>query len=145
MSYSLRSKTIHGVFWSLLERGGQQGIQLVISIILARILLPEHYGIIGVLVVFIAILRTVVDSGLGQALIQKKDATHVDECTIFYTNIMLSVLMYIALYFAAPTIARFYNMPQLTALARILGFQLIIQSLGLVHTSLLSKRHDVFF
>lgn len=133
---------IRGVGWNAVQHLGRQGIRFVISIILARILLPEHYGVIGMLLVFIAISRTVVDSGLGQALIQKKDATHIDECSIFYTNISLSILMYFALCLSAPWIARFYDMPQLNTLTRVIGLQLVIQSFGLIHSTLLTKLID---
>ena len=142
MSYSLKSKTIHGVFWSLLERGGQQGIGLVISIILARLLLPEQFGLIAMLTIFIAIPRSFIDSGFGQALIQKKDATHVDECSIFYFNILVGFLAAGLLCLAAPWIADFYNQPLLTPLTRVLSLKLIISSFGLVQTSLLTKHID---
>jgi len=138
----LKEKAIKGVGWNALQHLGRQGIRFVIGIILARILLPEHYGVIGVLMVFIAIARTVADSGLGQALIQKKNATYIDECSIFYTNIFLSILMYLALCLFAPWISRFYDMPQLDILTKVLGLQLVIQSFGLIHSTVLTKRID---
>ncbi len=136
----LKEKTIKGVGWNAAQHIGRQGIRFVISIILARMLLPEHYGVVGIVLVFIAISRTLVNSGFGQALIQKKDATYIDECSIFYTNIFLSVLIYLILWLAAPVIARFYGMPQLDILIKVLGVQLIIQSFGLIHSTLLTKR-----
>jgi teichuronic acid exporter len=138
----LREKAIKGAGWNAIQHFGRQGIRFVISIILARILLPEHYGVIGVLLVFIAISQTIMDSGLGQALIQKKNADYVDENTVFYTNIVLSVLMYIGLCLATPSIARFYDMPQLNALSRVLALQLVIQSFGLIHATILTKNID---
>jgi O-antigen/teichoic acid export membrane protein len=138
----LKEQAIRGAGWSAVQHLGRQGIHFVISIILARLLLPEHYGVIGVLVVFIAVSRTVIDSGFGQALIQKRDSSYIDECSMFYTNISLSILMYLALYSAAPLIENFYQMPQLTTLTRVLCLQLVIQSFGLVHSTLLSKRID---
>ena len=128
--------------WNAVQHLGRQGIRFVISIILARMLLPEHYGVIGVLLVFIAISRTVADSGFGQALIQKKNATYIDECSVFYTNIFLSILMYLALCLSAPWISRFYDMPQLNTLTKVLGLQLVIQSFSLIHSTLLTKRID---
>jgi len=142
MSRSLKSKTIHGVFWSLLERGGQQGIQLVISIILARLLLPGQFGLIAMLTIFMAIAQTFINSGFGQALIQKKDATHIDECSIFYFNILMSFLAAGLLCLAAPWIADFYNQPMLTPLTRALSLNLIINAFGLVQITLLVKRVD---
>ena len=92
MSSSLKHKTTLGIFWSFLERIGQQGIQLIISIILARLFLPEQFGLIAMLVFFMAIARSFVDSGFTQALIQKKDATYTDECSIFYFNIVVGIV-----------------------------------------------------
>jgi len=89
MNISLRSKTLHGLFWSFFERVGQQGIQFIISIILARLLMPEQFGLIGMLAIFIAIAQMFISSGFSSALIQKKDATHVDECSILYINILV--------------------------------------------------------
>ena len=85
MSDGLKSKTLIALFWSFLEQIGQQGIQFVISIILARLLLPEEFGLIAMLAIFMAIAQSFLDSGFGRALIQKQDATHIDECSIFET------------------------------------------------------------
>jgi O-antigen/teichoic acid export membrane protein len=142
MSHSLKSKTIHGVFWSLLDRGGRQGIQVVISIILARLLLPEQFGVIAMLTIFMAIAQSFIESGFGQALIQKKDATHVDECSIFYFNILVGILAAGLMCLAAPWIADFYKQPLLTPLTRVLSLNLIISSFGLVQTALLTKHID---
>ena len=87
MSDGLKSRTLSALFWSFLERFGQQGIQFIISIILACLLLPEEFGFIAMLMIFMAIAQLFIDSGLGKALIQKQDATHLDECSIFYFNI----------------------------------------------------------
>jgi len=89
MSDGLKTKTLHGLFWSFFERIGQQGIQFIIAIILARLLLPEQFGLIAMLTIFIAIAQSFIDSGFGQALIQKKEATHVDSCLTFYSNITI--------------------------------------------------------
>ena len=83
MPDSLKSKTIHALFWSFLERFGQQGTQFVISIILARLLLPEEFGLIAMLAIFMAIAQSFINNSFGQALIQKQDITHNDECSIF--------------------------------------------------------------
>jgi len=139
---TLKEAAVRGVVWSAVQQLGRQGIRFVISVTLARMLLPEHYGVIGILMVFIAISRTLLDSGFGQALIQKKGATHVDECSVFYTNIALSVTLYLGLFVAAPWIARFYDMPQLVLLTRVLGLRIVIISLGLIHSTLLTKRID---
>ncbi len=142
MSQSLKLRTFHAMFWSLLERGGQLGIQLVVSIILARVLLPAQFGLIGMLMIFMAIAQAFIDSGFGQALIQKKNATHVDECSVFYFNILMSIVAAGLLCLAAPWIADFYNQPLLTPLTRALSLNLIINAFGLVQTTLLIKHLD---
>lgn len=142
MNRSLRSKTLQGLFWSFLERIGQQGIQFIILIILARLLLPEQFGLIAMLTIFMAIAQTFINSGFGQALIQKKDTTHIDECSIFYFNILVSFLAAGLLCLAAPWISAFYDQPLLTPLTRVLSLNLIINAFGLVQTTLLTKHID---
>ncbi len=140
MSRSLKSKAVHGVFWSFLECGGQQGIQIVISIILARILLPAQFGLIGMLAIFMAIAQAFLNSGFGPALIQKKDTTQVDTCSIFYFNIVVGIVAAGLLYLAAPWIAAFYEEPALTALTRFLSLNLVINSFALIQSTLLVKQ-----
>ncbi|MFC1761262.1 lipopolysaccharide biosynthesis protein [Planctomycetota bacterium] len=142
MSRSLKSKTIHGLGWSFLERIGQQGIQFIIGIILARLLLPEQFGLITMLTIFMAIAQTFINSGFGQALIQKKDTTLVDECSIFYFNILVGFLAAGLLCLVAPWIAAFYKQPILTPLTRVLSLNLIINAFGLVQTTLLTRNLD---
>ncbi len=142
MSDGLKSKILHGLFWSFFERMGQQGVQLVISIILARLLLPEQFGLIAMLTIFMAIAQSFINSGFGQALIQKQDTTHVDECSIFYFNILVSFLAAGLMCLAAPWIADFYNQPLLTPLTRVLSLNLIINAFGLVQTTLLTRNID---
>ena len=142
MPDELKSKTLHALFWSFLERFGQQGIQVVISIILARLLLPEEFGLIAMLTIFMAIAQSFIDSGFGQALIQKQDVTHIDECSIFYFNILVGFLAAGLLCLAAPWIATFYNQPLLVPLTYALSLNLIINAFGLVQTTLLTKHID---
>jgi len=137
---TLKDKAIRGMGWTAVQQFGRQGIRFVISIILARLLLPKDYGVIGVLMVFIALSRTIIDSGFSQALIQKKDVTHRDESTVFYFNILLSLCCYGIIYMAAPWIERFYGMPELASLARVLCLGLVIVSPGLIHTTRLTKQ-----
>ena len=137
---TLRDKTIQGIAWNAVQQFGRQGIRFVISIVLARLLLPEDYGIIGVLMVFIALSRTIIDSGFSQALIQKKGVTHRDESTVFYFNIFLSICCYAAIYMAAPWIESFYKMPGLAALARVQSLALVLGAFCLIHTTRLTKQ-----
>ena len=142
MTRSLKSKTLHGLFWSFFERVGQQGIQFIISIILARVLMPEQFGLIALLAIFMAIAQSFINSGFGLALIQKKDATHIDECSIFYFNIFVGFIAAGLMCLAAPWIADFYNQPLLTPLTRALYLNLIITAFGLVQITLLTKHID---
>jgi O-antigen/teichoic acid export membrane protein len=130
------------LFWSFLDRGGEQGVRFVVAIVLARKLIPEQFGLIAMLMVFIALARTFIDSGFGSALIQKKEITHEDECSVFYFNIALSIGLAGLLCLVAPWIAAFYNAPLLTPLTRVLSIKLVTGSFGIVHMTLLSKRLD---
>lgn len=142
MNNDLKTATSHGLFWSFFERIGQQGIQFFIAVLLARLLLPEQFGLIAMLAIFMAVAQSFVDSGFGSALIQKQDATHLDECSIFYFNILVGFLAAGLLFLAAPWIAAFYEIPLLTPLARVLSLNLIINAFGVIHSTLLTKRID---
>ncbi len=139
---NLKSKTLHALFWSFFERIGQQGIQFIITIILARLLLPEEFGLIAMLTIFMAVAQSFIDSGFGQALIQKQDATHIDECSIFYFNILVGFLAAGLLCLTAPWIAGFYNQPLLVPLTCALSLNMIINAFGLVQITLLTKHID---
>ena len=140
MSDDLKNKTLNALLWSATERIGLQGIQFVVSIILARLLLPEEFGLIAMLAVFLAIADSFISSGFGHALIQKQGATHIDECSIFYFNVLVSFIVAVLLSLAAPWIANFYNQPQLILMIYALSLNLIISAFGLVQITLLSKR-----
>ncbi|MBW8015848.1 MAG: lipopolysaccharide biosynthesis protein [Planctomycetes bacterium] len=142
MSSELKRKAAHGVLWSFIERFGQQGVQFIISIILARLLVPKEFGLIGMLVIFTAIAQTFLDSGFGSALIQKKNATHIDECSIFYFNILIGFAAAGLMCLISPWIGAFYNEPKLVPLTRFLSLNLIINSFGLIQTTLLTKNVD---
>jgi len=142
MTDSLKSKAINGLFWSLLDRIGQQGIHFVIVIILARLLAPEQFGLIGMLAVFIAVARVFIQGGFDAALIQKKEATDVDESSIFYLNILVGFLAAGLLCLVSPWIADLYNRPSLRPLTCALSVTLVIDSFASVQTALLIKRID---
>lgn len=124
--------------WTGFERIASIGIQFVIGIIIARLLSPEDYGIMGMLTIFIAIAQTFLDSGFANALIQKKDRTNIDFSTVFYFNTIISFILYAIMFIAAPFIAAFYNMPILTDITRIVTISLIINGLSIVQTAKLS-------
>lgn len=142
MIEDLKSKALHALFWSFLERFGQQGIQFVISIILARLLFPEDFGLVAMLAIFMGIAQSFINSGFGQALIQKQVSTRIDECSIFYFNIFVGFLAAGLLCLSAPWIAGFYNQPLLVPLTYALSLNLIINAFGLVQIVLLTKHID---
>ncbi|RHJ90400.1 lipopolysaccharide biosynthesis protein [Parabacteroides bouchesdurhonensis] len=129
---SIKQQATKSVFWSAIERLSVQGIQFLLSIIIARLLLPTDYGLIAMLSIFMAIAQTFIDSGFANALIQKKDRTDADYSTVFYFNIVVSVVVYLLLYIVSPFIASFYDEQALTSVTRIVGLILIINSFGIV-------------
>ena len=139
---SLKSKATKGMLWNAVEKLSIQTGQFIIGIVLARILMPEDFGLIGMLTIFIAISQTFIDSGMGSGLIQKKNRTEVDFSTVFVFNFAVSVFFYIILYFTAPLIATFYDIPQLTLLTRVLTINIVINSLAIVQRSRLTINID---
>ena len=142
MRRNLKSQALNALFWSFLDRGGEHGIHFVVSVILARMLLPEQFGVIAMLAIFIALARSLIDSGFGSALIQKKEITQEDKCSVFYLNIVLGIVLAGLLCLIAPYIAAFYDVPLLTPLTRVLSIKLVTGSFGVVHMTLLSKQLD---
>jgi teichuronic acid exporter len=142
MSATLKSKAIQGVFWSLLDRVGQQGISFLITILLARFLMPEQFGLVAMLLVFLEMARTFVDSGFANALIQRKQATDLDACSIFYFNIVVGFLGAGLLCAVSPLVAGFYHEPILAPLLCALSITLVIESFGAIQGVLLTKHID---
>ncbi len=142
MADSLKSKSLRAVSWTLLEAVGLRGTQFIVGIVLARLLLPEEFGLIAMLAVFMAVSQSLLDSGFGAALIQKRDATQVDKCSIFYLNIIIGFVVAGALCLAAPWIARFYEQPILTPLARLMSLVVVINSFALIQNTVLTKALD---
>lgn len=134
-SNSLKSKAVKGIFWNAFEYFTTLGSQFVISVILARLLMPSDFGLIGMLTVFIALSQIMVQSGMGTALVQKKNLTELDFSTVFIFNFIVSICLYFVLFIAAPFIADFYRTPQLAVLTRVLCLSIIIDSLSLVQNS----------
>lgn len=134
--------TTNGVIWSAIERFSVQGVSFLLGIVIARLVTPGEYGLIAMLAIFMAIAQTFIDSGFGNALIQKKDRNEVDYSTVFYFNLIISILIYSILYFCAPIIAQFYNQPQLTSITRWVGLGLIFQGLSLVQRAKLTINID---
>lgn len=139
---NLKKKTANGLKWSAIERIATQGIQLVVMLILGRMLGPEAFGLIGMLVVFIAIAQIFVDSGFGNALIRKQDRDEKDFSTVFYCNILVSISCYFLIYYLAPYVAEFYNEPELTNLLRVLGINIVVNAVSLVQRTKLTIDMD---
>jgi len=131
---NLKSKAVNGVAWSFIGSYANKFIQFVISLILARLLTPADYGLIGMLGFFMGLASTIIDSGFSNALIQYKNRDNRDFCTVFYVNFGLSLLMYGILAVTAPWIADFYNQPQLTSIIRIYCLTLVIGSLAAINS-----------
>lgn len=125
---SERNKILGGMAWKLGERLSSQGVSFVVSIILARLLTPAEYGIIAMMNIFIVIANVFVISGFNTSLIQKKDADELDFSTIYYCTLVMSIIMYVVIFFSAPLMARYYDMPEMTVLTRVFALSLIIQS-----------------
>lgn len=139
---SLKQKTVSGLTWSFIDNISKQIITFIIGIILARLLAPQEFGLIGMLTIFIAISQSLINSGFTQALIRKKDCTQTDYSTVFYFNLVLGVFFYFILFCSAESISRFFNEPQLKLILRILGIVLIFNSVAIIQRARLTKRID---
>ncbi len=140
MSESLQKKTVKGLAWSLLERLSVQGTQFVVMVIMARILSPRDYGLVGMIAVFTVISQVVVDGGMSQALIRKQERTETDNTTAFTYNMTVGVLIYLILFFCAPLIANFYGEPQLVLMTRLLGLNIVLNACMMVQKALLMAK-----
>lgn len=136
---SLKKKTIAGLFWAFAERIGAQLVNFVVSIVLARILMPEEYGIIGIVLVFVNLCNVFVDSGFGKSLVQKKDADDLDFSSAFYFGLALSVVLYGILFALAPWIAVWYDMELLSPVIRVMGLRLIVAAYNSVQKAKVSR------
>jgi len=115
------TKVLNGLFWKLMENGGAQGVQFLVSIILARLLSPEEYGVVGVILIFVTIANVLVQNGFSTALIQKRKVDDTDFSSVFFFSMAVSAVIYLVLYLSAPGIAYFYNNQEMTALVRVLA------------------------
>ena len=139
---SLKHKTIRGVSWSFIDGIAGQGITFLVGLVLARLLSPEEYGLIGVITIFIAVFNSIVDSGLSNALIRKNDAKDIDYNTAFITNLVLSIVLFGILFISAPTISEFFNQPKLITLLRVMGSIVIINAFAIIQRTVLVKNVD---
>jgi O-antigen/teichoic acid export membrane protein len=139
---NLKVKTMRALSWGMLESLGVHVVRFCIGVLLARLLFPEQFGLIGMLWIFIAVAQSFTDSGYGLALIQKKEVTPVDTSTIFYFNIAVGLAATGVVCSVAPWIAAFYNQPILTPLTRAMSLVIFINSFSIIHSNMLHKHMD---
>lgn len=136
---SLKQKTVSGITWSFIDTFARLGITFVVGIILARLLEPREFGLVGMISIFIAISQSFIDSGFTQALIRKQDCTQADYSTVFFFNLGTGILFYIILFFSAGIISSFFNEPKLILIIRVLALSLIINAISIVQRAILIK------
>jgi len=142
MSESLKQKTVKGVAWSGMDNIVQFGVMFLVSIVLARLLSPDDYGLIGIITIFTVVCQTLINGGFSTALIRKKDATDDDYNTVFIVNMAMSLLLYAIIYLCSPLIAHFFGREELISLTRVSSLGLIIVALSIVQQTRLTKRID---
>lgn len=147
MSDNLKSKVVKGALWSLMEKFGVQVVGFGVTLVLARLLTPEDYGTVALLSIFTAIAGTLVDSGFATALIQKKDVTELDYNSVFFLSVLVAGVLYFALFFAAPSIAAFYDSPSLVAILRVTAISLLFHAINSIQVVELKRnlRFDLSF
>ena len=136
---SLKNKTIKGVGWSAADAFLGQGVTFIVGLVLARLLSPDEYGLIGICLIFTTVLNGIVDSGLSNALIRKKDVTDEDYNTMFITNMAISIVLYVLLFISAPFVSEFFHREELTALVRATGLILFFNALSITQVTILTK------
>lgn len=142
MSESLKHKTVKGVGWSFIDNLSSSGVSFLVGLVLARLLTPSEYGIMAILTIFIAVSNSIVDSGFSNALIRKTDVKRVDYNTVFLFNLVVSGLLYVVLFFAAPAISVFFKEPLLVEVMRVIGWVLVINALAIIPRTLFVKDVD---
>jgi teichuronic acid exporter len=141
-SHNLKQKAYKAILWSSIDRFSEQVLRFVFSIFLARLLLPSDFGLIGIAYLISEVARIFMQSGFGSALINKQNVKEIDICSVFYTNIFLSVLIYVVIFIFAPLIGDFYKNIQLVSIIRVLSLSLIVNSIGTIQTVLMTKNID---
>lgn len=138
----LKQKTVKGVSWSIVDNISNQGITFLVGLVLARLLTPDEYGLIGIISIFIMVFNSIVDSGFSNALIRKNNTSDTDYNTVFVVNMAISVILFAVLFFLSPTIATFFERPQLESLTQVMGFIVIINAFAIVQRTILIKNID---
>ena len=136
---SIKQQTFKGIGWSAIERFSIQGVSFVVQLILARLLTPSDYGIIGMLAIFMQLAQVIIDSGFANALIRKQNCTQSDYSTVFLYNLIISSVLYIVLFITAPLVAKFYQTSSLIPVMRWLTITLFFNALSIIPKSILVK------
>ncbi|WP_278372298.1 lipopolysaccharide biosynthesis protein [Segatella bryantii] len=139
---TLKNKTVKGVGWSAADALLGQGVTFMVGIVLARLLSPSEYGVIGICLIFNTVLNSIVDSGFSNSLIRKTNVNNDDYNTMFFTNLLVSIVLYLILFFLSPYISSFFRIHELISLIRVTGLILIINALSIVQVTILTKRID---
>ena len=139
MGDNLTTKTISGLIWKFGERISAQLISFIVSVVLARILLPEQYGTVAIVMIFITLANSLITSGMGTALVQKKDSDSKDFSTLFWASLSMSFFLYVVLFFLSPVIANFYSDDSLVLILRVMGIMLPISSIKSIQHAYVSK------
>lgn len=142
MASSLKQKSIKGISWSFVDNIANSGTTFFIGLILARLLSPSEFGLLGMIGIFIAISNSIIDSGFSQALIRKNDVTDVDYSTTFFFNLATSVLLLLVLYCASPMISRYFHEPRLIDVTRAMALLLVFNSFSIIQRVILTKNID---
>ncbi|RFU64744.1 lipopolysaccharide biosynthesis protein [Peribacillus glennii] len=138
----MKKKTLSGLFWSMADLISNQGIQFIIQIVLARLLLPEHFGLIAMMTVLIAISTSIIDCGFTQGLVREKDSSQEDYSTVFYFNFFMASILYFIIFISSNAIGVFFREPELAPILKILALVLIIDSFGIIQRVILIKNVD---
>lgn len=139
---SLKQKTISGLSWSFVDQMGNLVISFVVGIVLARLLSPREFGLIGMIIVFVAISESFINSGFSNALIRKQNCTNTDYSTVFYFNLVVGFLFFLLLNISTPAISSFFNEPELQPIVRVMAWILMVNSLSIIQRTILVKRVD---
>lgn len=136
----LRQKVIGGVVWAMLEKLSMQIVTFGVTLVLARLLTPADYGTVALITIFVSVAEVLADSGFGRALVQKKNTTELDFNSVFYFSLVFSTVLYVLIFFAAPLIADFYNLPELVGILRIISITIVFHSVNSVQDAELSRK-----
>ncbi len=142
MGDNLKKKMLDALTWATIDRFGQQGVQFIVGLIFARLISPDDYGLVGMLMIFVALSGTFVDAGFSQALIRKPNVDETDLNTVFYFNIFISIALYIILFFFAPALSSFFNQPQLISISRVMFLGILFNSFYLIPVVKMVRKLD---